>query len=333
MLGFGALGQRAIGQIPATATFVLTSSVGAFALTGISANFKTTTVANGTSYSLNGVAATFSAILPSSTGAFALTGVASVFRTTIIASPALYTLTGNAAAFQAVLPSALGSVALTGTSALFRASLQSVPAAFALTANPTAPNPTGAYNLTGIAAAFQVQQPSSPAAISLAGIAGTFKTGLASSGTAYALASPSVTFRTSLAIVLSIPVDKAHIGFAALGQVAIGQGVDIDRSTSTFRAHGRSAFFKTTLVSFSGQYVVTLNSSFDGEIWRDRVLQPEIWTERLLSETPLSKIAQFTFSSLGQIPIGGGFDNERTDRWTPRRQQAEVWTTLNDTLG
>lgn len=97
MLGFGAIGEYALGQVQSTT--YLTAEAGAFALTG--------------------QAVSFTASLPAQAGSYVLTGQAALFATTFVAAPGSFTFTGQAAGLTPSLVCGAGSFVLTGQDAQY----------------------------------------------------------------------------------------------------------------------------------------------------------------------------------------------------------------------
>lgn len=118
MLGFGALGQLALGEQPALATTtVLSASSGSYAISGQVSTFTVKGLETAGAYALSGQAATFRISQASSAGAYALTGNAATFTTGLTPAAGTYALTGNAAGETVEFFPNAGAYTLTGTAA------------------------------------------------------------------------------------------------------------------------------------------------------------------------------------------------------------------------
>jgi len=119
MIGIGALGERALGELPSSTTSVsvLSVSSGSFTLVRQAVTFPVRQPWNVTSFTLSGFAASFQLSLPAAASSFALTGNAATFRTALAAQAGLFSLAGIAVAFDPNEFAQTGRLALTSTGA------------------------------------------------------------------------------------------------------------------------------------------------------------------------------------------------------------------------
>lgn len=83
MLGFDAVGYRALGQVPDTLVYYLVADPGAFTLTGQDANINVSFTLTPTTFALTGVAAATAVYLSADAGSFILNGVQVNFVTSV----------------------------------------------------------------------------------------------------------------------------------------------------------------------------------------------------------------------------------------------------------
>lgn len=120
MLGFGALTQTAIADVPSGGgtTTTLIAAFGSFTLTGESATFQIQEVSGFGSFSLTGDAANLQQQINSSFGSFTETGEAATFQDLLAASNGTFSLSGQAS-FQITEALGFGAFNLTGIAARF----------------------------------------------------------------------------------------------------------------------------------------------------------------------------------------------------------------------
>jgi hypothetical protein len=94
MLGFGAIGRYALGQLPQSLSYSMVADAGSFSLAGQDININVTFSLSETAFTLDGQAAGLNAAMAASTGQFILSGVQinfiSTFRRPLYASGSSY---------------------------------------------------------------------------------------------------------------------------------------------------------------------------------------------------------------------------------------------------
>lgn len=246
MLGFNALGQVALGQVPGR--FTLVAAVGSFLLTGQSALLNSANSSSGGSFTLTGIAQTMRVSLVPVTGSYTLTGVA------IAANGAgSFNLAGAAQTFRIVETNvfssrtflsqfgfaALGRVPLGGSSSVI------LDPSFALNGpyvnlQPTLAAALGGYStsgtgvsqvwqINGLTGAFTLASPPATLVTTWTGLGrGSYVTAFYGTGLPEQWAgrpdTPGVwTARTNdSGVTVTI---NAHFMFGALGSLALGQGI------------------------------------------------------------------------------------------------------------
>ncbi|NEU94815.1 hypothetical protein [Bradyrhizobium uaiense] len=139
LLGFDAVGRRALGQLPASSYVYLPAISGAFTEGGVAALFSTSVPAIGQAFTFNGIAAPFQIGEAANVGAFAFTGIVAAFTVSEAAITGGFVLTGvpaNDITMEPTLP------------AVFSFGSPAAPLVVAVT--PAA----GAYALSGISAGY-----------------------------------------------------------------------------------------------------------------------------------------------------------------------------------
>lgn len=97
LLGFDALGRRALGQIPGAQNITLTAQSGAFTLSGASATFTLTEAPEAGSFALNAAPAPGQLSVAIAAGSFSATGTSQSFKIIENVSAGSYAITGSIA--------------------------------------------------------------------------------------------------------------------------------------------------------------------------------------------------------------------------------------------
>jgi len=268
MLGFQALGRRALGQI--TADVAVDAEVGAFALTGQAATFAINMPADAGLFTLTGEDAGFVRVrqVSAEVGAFALAGQTATFAINMPAEAGAFALGGQDVTFGYVSLRVFadpGSFTLNGQDSRRLLSLQTAAASFTLTGQTVGLS----LGLTAGRGTFALAGQSSRRVLSLAASAGTLTLSgqpsrrvlsLAASKGTFALTGQA-TFRQRILILYAEstrPARVEHVLSAPLGAVAIGQGSTFDATATTFSFHGQDVRFEkaVTLTAEAGTFVL-----------------------------------------------------------------------------
>lgn len=97
LLGFDAVGRRALGQIPSSPYITLTAATGSYALSGVSATFTITESPAVGSFAISGSDAPGHIGLASVSGVFSISGATQTFDITENVSVGAYVITGSVA--------------------------------------------------------------------------------------------------------------------------------------------------------------------------------------------------------------------------------------------
>lgn len=178
MLGFGALGQYTLGQVPAGTTFQLLAAAGAFLLSGQTTPLKTTFTASPGAYSLTGVATPMRVSAAIANGAFTFSGITTTLKHLFGTSPGTFTLTGRATV------ETTGAFTLSGAAQSFRiieinnfaSRVYNEQVGFAALGQVALGGASGvildpSYQTSGSSLVLQVREAAAPGAFTLTGIA------------------------------------------------------------------------------------------------------------------------------------------------------------------
>lgn len=268
MLGFQALGRRALGQI--STDVAVNAEAGAFLLTGQDATFAVAMPAETGTFTLTGQDATLTRIrqVAASAGSFALTGQDATFAITMPAGAGAFVLTGQDVTFRYVslrVYAEAGSFTLNGQSSRRLLSLQTAAASFALTGQSVGlslamTGGRGSFALTGQTATFAITMPAATGTFTLTGQDSRRVLSLKANKATFTLTGQS-TFRQRNLILYAEPTQPArveHVLSAPLGALAIGQGSTFDATATTFSFHGQDVRFQKaiTLTAETGTFTL-----------------------------------------------------------------------------
>lgn len=265
MLALDALGAQALGRfVEGLQSYQLVCAAGSFAVSGQAAGLMATrslAVAAG-SYAVAGQNARLEQTYPAltaSAGSYDVTGqsVGLKLAHRLPAAAGSFSISGQAAGLRYAhrIAAGAGSYTLTGQSVGLRATRK-------------LPMGAGAYTISGQPTTFSVNMPVSAGAYAITGQSATFAVKMSASVGNYAVGGQDAhTLKQFVlhASHLQAPiVTKLHFGFAALGEVGLGQAEIVAQDGgTTYSILGQSAEFRVPrLQAGAGAYAVDGRSAF-----------------------------------------------------------------------
>ncbi len=259
MLGFHALGQQALGGLVSSTLvdYSLTCAAGNFTISGQAAGLKATrkvTAAAG-SYAITGQNARLIQTYPELTadaGSYTISGQAANLEWghRLVGAAGAYTISGQTARllFAHRVAASAGSYTITGQNAGLRATRK-------------LPMGAGSYAISGQAATFKVNMPAEVGAYLIAGQSATFGVNMPADVGSYTINGQDA--RTLKQFVLHashlpvVAIYRRQFGFAALGEVALGEHDYIDTPATTYQILGQSVEFRVPrLQAEVGSYLI-----------------------------------------------------------------------------